>query len=597
MLHPRISTLIALVDRELPEANVPRVASHVRRCGRCRQRVETLQAFATEAAAPPEPTPELKWRVMSQLGDVRPNRQPIVAEIKKLVGELSIRSFYEAEAVEGFEGLAIKQGDQLKLGDASRALIELNDGSRLWLDEGAELKIQDASGSRLALDAGRALATIRPRLEQLVLQTRAAQATVLGTVFELAVTAQETTLLRVLRGAVQFKNEIAEVVVKGGCQVEASRFGEATVVDIPRRFRLPRWACEGGLEGEAGCKGGRLRLPLVWGAAAAVCLAIGLIAWIGVTRYQYAPATYTPPQHLSLETGASLPAFSMAWPVGSTFNHRLTIEYETLVNQPGGGEATRQGLKLEQDVRLSVEKRTLDQGREVAIRFENVRAELIAGGQRMIYLADQPEATDSDQPLAALVQAQTATPMRFRIDTEGNAELIGGFDAFQQTLITQSPAAETSPLLGKIDRHHFERIIELFAIQNPPDRPIDVGDHWDRIQAGEGGQGHLRSDYRMQGWDLYRGHRTAVIELGRQSEQVWMSNQAITRRGPGDGRLSGQLWVDPAIGMVVKASLQSETDIVTRDEEAGDLQPGVLGVRRQTIFSRLIGIETADTQE
>jgi ferric-dicitrate binding protein FerR (iron transport regulator) len=105
----------------------------------------------------------------------------------------------------------MRPGDRVATASDSRTEVRLRDGSRILLLEQTEAEI----GPRIHLKEGTLRCDIQPQNRPLVLQTPYAEATVLGTEFELTAAWKETRL-RTMHGLVRLSAEGRSVDVKTG---------------------------------------------------------------------------------------------------------------------------------------------------------------------------------------------------------------------------------------------------------------------------------------------------------------------------------------------------------------------------------------------
>jgi ferric-dicitrate binding protein FerR (iron transport regulator) len=116
----------------------------------------------------------------------------------------------------------MRPGDRIATAADSRTEVRLRDGSRITLLEQTEAEI----GPRIHLKEGTVRCDIRPQQRPLVLQTPHAEATVLGTEFELT-SAWKETRLRTMHGLVRLSAEGRSVDVKTGQVAVANAQGVA----------------------------------------------------------------------------------------------------------------------------------------------------------------------------------------------------------------------------------------------------------------------------------------------------------------------------------------------------------------------------------
>jgi ferric-dicitrate binding protein FerR (iron transport regulator) len=106
---------------------------------------------------------------------------------------------------------ALRYGDRIGTGPDSRSEFRLRDGSRMTLLDRTEAEL----GERIQLREGTLRCDIRPQSRPLVFQTPNAEATVLGTEFELS-TGWKETRLHTTQGHVRLSAEGRSVDVKAG---------------------------------------------------------------------------------------------------------------------------------------------------------------------------------------------------------------------------------------------------------------------------------------------------------------------------------------------------------------------------------------------
>jgi ferric-dicitrate binding protein FerR (iron transport regulator) len=240
ILHPGTKTLIRSTDEDFTGKKSARLISHLKRCARCRKKQELLSSLERVSKPKKSLSPNFRQRLIENLKEVKRSPQPIVAEIRKIAGAMTIFRHGEEHGVEGFPGMGLQKGYTIRLIGNSRALIELNDGSHIYLNQDTEIAFP-LTVFNLAMSSGEIFAMMKPQRERLEIQTPSAVLGIIGTDFDAQVTEKKNTILRVLKGKVSFKNESGSVIVKSKHEVAASQYTKPEPTKIKNTKTISTW--------------------------------------------------------------------------------------------------------------------------------------------------------------------------------------------------------------------------------------------------------------------------------------------------------------------------------------------------------------------
>lgn len=238
--HPKIKTLIQYAAEELAEPKMISIKNHIDTCARCREKLIMVQNIGTVRQPVKSISPEFKAQVLNKLEEPKWDTQPIIAEIKSIVGEVIVFRGHEGEGRVGFPGMGLKKGEMIKLNQDSLALIELNDGSYLWLNRKTELQFTFADQA-LSLRSGELFAMFKPQPKVFEILTPTAVLGVIGTEFDAEVHNGSKTDLRVIKGKVSVTNESGKVIVKKKQQVEAEKYTLSQPKKIKNKEQVMQW--------------------------------------------------------------------------------------------------------------------------------------------------------------------------------------------------------------------------------------------------------------------------------------------------------------------------------------------------------------------
>ncbi len=182
--------------------------------------------------------------------------------------------------------------------------------------------------------------------------------------------------------------------------------------------------------------------------------------------------------------------------------------------------------------------------------------------------------------------------MQILLDGPSEARVLDGFKDFRQSALGKAAPGGSALIMSALSEDYYQGLVKLFILPAAPGGPLRVGAGWtsrhDGGFAGSNG-GQVRADYTFERWDLYAGHRCAVID-------VVLSTDATGANGPPDGAAingSGKIWFDPDIGMNVKTAwaLEKQATAAAPSEEAPTGSDPVITKTKQFYVSRLTGIE------
>jgi hypothetical protein len=122
--------------------------------------------------------------------------------------------------------MEVSRGDQLQTRHRRGASLGVNIGCTVWLDRDSELSVEhrEDGSSKFTLSSGAAFFEVGPRTALFVVATLDGEAVVTGTSF-MVERDDKRTSLSVLEGAVQFRSEKGEVLVRAGYR-SVARFPE-----------------------------------------------------------------------------------------------------------------------------------------------------------------------------------------------------------------------------------------------------------------------------------------------------------------------------------------------------------------------------------
>jgi ferric-dicitrate binding protein FerR (iron transport regulator) len=148
---------------------------------------------------------------------------PPVARLLSFSGDVTAQSTASSEFIKVQPDQQLVSGSAVKTAEEGRAQLELlNDKSAISLGGNTFLEIKNYSEKELKQISGIAIYKISPQNRELKIQTPQGMATVLGTVFRVDASAEQTTVT-VEEGTVGFKKDGApQIIITAGTQYSTS---------------------------------------------------------------------------------------------------------------------------------------------------------------------------------------------------------------------------------------------------------------------------------------------------------------------------------------------------------------------------------------
>lgn len=241
IFHLREKTLIRYIDSDLPEKKSQKVNEHLRKCEQCSKKFNFLSDIEKINMPKKTLSDNFKNNFLSDLKDIKRNNQPDIAEIKRLIGNMTISYKDDSETTEAFAGMTIKKGAKLKLDKNSTALLGMNDGSYLYINKETELDFSSPQYN-IRLDSGEIFAMMKPQKDLFKIKTPSAMLTVVGTDFDTKIGDKGETTLSVLKGKVSFENISGKTMAAKNQQVKASNHTKPKAEKIKDSKTLSTWA-------------------------------------------------------------------------------------------------------------------------------------------------------------------------------------------------------------------------------------------------------------------------------------------------------------------------------------------------------------------
>jgi Family of unknown function (DUF6263) len=260
-------------------------------------------------------------------------------------------------------------------------------------------------------------------------------------------------------------------------------------------------------------------------------------------------------------SAASDPAeMKIKWNVGKKYTMRMEFSQDTetkLPNQPG---PTKSEVSMSQDFSISPIKLLDNGGWQLELEFEDETMDVSQGGRKVLsFDSTQSPAADTNNPVGPVLRAMIGARLQYFTDVNGKVEKVEGVDELMNRF-----AANGKPQQQAMFKRMFsEDTLKRYGSFGDefPNRMVNVGESWSVKKDIVSSVGVLNSDikYTFKNWEQHDDRKCAhIVDTGDISTKS-TSNASGAVVEIEKGKISGEFWFDPELGMVV--DVNSDQDI------------------------------------
>jgi hypothetical protein len=242
----------------------------------------------------------------------------------------------------------------------------------------------------------------------------------------------------------------------------------------------------------------------------------------------------------------STQSLKLQWATGKKYFLRMTMTQSTEMPSPGQPTPMEVSMEMTQQFTMSVVKENSDGGHDIEMEFGNLSARSRGAGNEMSFDSAKPAPEDANNPMAAMMRKFVGCRLKYVMGPDGTVQKIEGANEMITRLSAGAPEAEGfyKQMLSDDTLKQYGSFSDML-----PDHPVKIGDSWRSKKSIKIPTGNLTIDlqYTLKGPEDHLQHHCQRIDFdGTLSSEN--GNAAATIR---DGKMSGQLWFDPALGMVI----------------------------------------------
>ncbi len=243
------------------------------------------------------------------------------------------------------------------------------------------------------------------------------------------------------------------------------------------------------------------------------------------------------------------------WTVGRKYPMRIELTQSTKTEVPDQPQPVTQEMNLTQGYDISALKALDDGGRQLELKFESESMNVSRGGQNVLSFDSlQSPAQDANNPVAPVLRAMIGSRIQYFTDATGKVERMEGVDALAQRM-----AATGQPQTQAMFQQMFsEDTLKRYAsfADSLPGYTVNIGDTWpfkEDVSTSIGVE-TVNVKYTFKNWEQHGDRRCAHVDAAGDisTKTISTANGMVVEIKK--GRITGEFWFDPALGMIVEAN-------------------------------------------
>jgi RNA polymerase sigma factor (sigma-70 family) len=258
------------------------------------------------------------------------------------------------------------------------------------------------------------------------------------------------------------------------------------------------------------------------------------------------------------------------WTVGKKYSMRVEFTQNTEMPAPDQPQPVKTSVNFTLNYDISALKALDNGGRQLELEFVNDTLDVLRGGTSIMSFDSAQTAAAAQNPARAMIGAR----IQFFTDADGKVEKVDGTDELMQRISATGKSQAPAIFKEIFSEENLKRYVSFDGAM--PNRTIKTGQSWMVKKNVATSAGVIAVDVKntFKGWTQYDDRKCAHIEATGDFSTKNASAASGALMEIKKGKLSGDMWFDPALGMVTGSSTD-ETMTVKITTQAQTLGPQV----------------------
>jgi len=277
-----------------------------------------------------------------------------------------------------------------------------------------------------------------------------------------------------------------------------------------------------------------------------------LLAAAGGTAIYETQKAADPSRAGSATTGGPVD-MRIRWAVGKKCEAHLEMNQNTETQVPGQPQPIGTEVNLGEDLDYSVLQELAGGGHQLEMQFADETLAVAQGERKIIsYDSTQSPAQNADNPIAPMFHLLRGAKIEFFIDADGTVEKVEGLNE----IMNRAAAVGKSEIQVVFGQIFNEDTLKQYGAWGEliPNRTVRIGDSWSIKKDVGSTMGMLALDMKLtfKNWEQHGERQCAHIETTGDLSTKTISTASGAAIEIKQGKISGDLWYDPEMGMIVE---------------------------------------------
>jgi RNA polymerase sigma factor (sigma-70 family) len=295
---------------------------------------------------------------------------------------------------------------------------------------------------------------------------------------------------------------------------------------------------------------GALKIMAWTKAKMTIATSAGLLLALGggTVLYQISQAAPKAPTAAANEPAG----LKINWLTGKKYSLVLDLNQSTDTPVPGRAQSLKTATNIRQDFQISPLKKRPDDGWNLEFKIVDATLDMAQNGAKVLHFNSIDDAPlDRNNP-AGLLPLIIGVPLQYRVDANGVVQSVDGTDEIMKrvTAAEPQPQALFRQLFGGDTLKQYASFGDWM-----PNRSVNPGGSWSVKKDINTAVGGLTLDikFAFQNWEPHADRRCAHVKMSGRISTKSISTASGAAVQIEKGELTGELWFDPILGMVVES--------------------------------------------
>jgi RNA polymerase sigma factor (sigma-70 family) len=217
--------------------------------------------------------------------------------------------------------------------------------------------------------------------------------------------------------------------------------------------------------------------------------------------------------------------------------------------------------KLSEDFYYVPVRKLDNDGWQLQLEFARRALEVTDGSRQFVADSTQNPAQDARNPMGAWQRKMVGARMEYFTDANGKVEKMNGYPELVTRVAGNNPQEQAA-----FKERFNESILEEYgsiAQDSEPRRVVKLGDRWTMKLKVPSPGGNLNLDIKcvFKSWEQKADHKCMRIAFTGSISAEAGPDASTLRETIGDGKITGDSWFDPELGMVVESTENGDAQL------------------------------------